>query len=201
MDHEVRLNDGELPIWGPLYSMSRAELVVLEEWLKENVLKGYIRQSSSPFAAPVLFAKKPGGGLPFCIDYRDINSKTMKNRYHLPLIKETLNLLGTARVYTKRNVRRAYNLFRVKEEDEHMLAFRTTYELYEPTVMEFGTTNTPADLQGYINNAIREALDHIASANLDDVLIYSDSDEEHVGHITWIMQRLLDAGLYLKPEK
>jgi hypothetical protein len=98
IDHEVRLKDGETPTWGPLYSMSRAELVVLKEWLEENMSKGFSRQSSSRFAAPVLFAKKPAGGLGFCIDYRDINSKTIKNRYPLPLIKETLNLLGKAQI-------------------------------------------------------------------------------------------------------
>jgi len=201
IDHEVRLKDGETPTWGPLYSMSRAELIILKEWLEENMSKGFIRQSSSPFAAPVLFAKKLGGGLRFCIDYRDINSKTIKNRYPLPLIKETLNLLGNARIYTKLDVRGAYNLLRVREGDEHKLAFRTRYGLYEPTVMQFGTTNAPADFQGYINNAIREVLDDFASAYLDDVLIYSDSEEEHVGHVKWIMQRLLEAGLYLKPEK
>jgi len=125
----------------------------------------------------------------------------MKNRYPLRLIQETLNLLGKARLYTKLNVRGVYNLLRIKQEDEHKLAFRTRYGLYEPTVMRFGTTNAPADFQGYINNAIREALDDFDSAYLDDVLIYSDSEEEHVGHVKWIMQRLLDAGLYLEPEK
>jgi len=201
IDHEVQLKDGETPTWGRLYSMSRTELVVLKEWLEENISKGFIRQSSSPFAAPVLFAKKPGGELRLCIDYRDINSKTIKNRYPLPLIKETLNLLGKARIYTKLDIRGAYYLLRVKEGDEHKLAFRTRYGLYEHTVMQFGTTNAPADFQGYINNAFREALDDFASAYLDDILIYSDSEEEHVGHVKWIMQRLLEAGLYLKPEK
>jgi len=119
IDHEVRLKDGQTPTWGLLYSMSRAELVVLKEWLEENMCKGFIRQLSSPFAALVLFAKKPGGGLRFCIDYRDINSKTIKNRYPLPLIKETLHLLGKARIYTKLDARGAYNLLWVKEEDEH----------------------------------------------------------------------------------
>jgi hypothetical protein len=80
IDHEVRFKDGETPTWGPLYSMSSAELVVWKERLEENMSKGFIRQSSSYFTAPVLFAKKPGGGLRFCIDYRDINSKTIKNR-------------------------------------------------------------------------------------------------------------------------
>jgi len=181
--------------------MSRAELVVLKEWFEENMSKGFICQSSSPFAAPVLFATKPDGGLQFCIDYRDINSKTIKNRYPLPLIKETLNLFKNAWIYTKLDVRGAYNLLRVEERDEHLLAFWTRYGLFEPTVMQFGTTNAPADIQGYINNTIPEALDDFASAYLDDILIYSNSEEEHEGHVKWVMQRLLDAGLYLKPEK
>jgi hypothetical protein len=99
-----------------------------------------------------------------------------------------LNLLGNARIYTKLDVRGAYNLFRVKEGDEHKLAFRARFGLYEPTGMQFGTTNAPADFQGYINNAIGEALDDFASAYLDDVLIYSNSEEEHVSHVKWIMQ-------------
>jgi hypothetical protein len=93
------------------------------------------------------------------------------------------------------------NLLRVRERDEHKLAFRMRYGLYEPTVMLFGTTNSSADLQGYINTVIREALHDFASAYVDDVLIYSEAEEEHVGHVKWIMQPLLDAGLYLKPEK
>jgi len=181
--------------------MSRAELVVFKDCLEENMTKGFIRQSSSPFAAPVQFAKKPRGGLRFCIDYRDINNKTIQNRYPLPLIKETLNHLGKAWICTMLDVRGTYNLLRVKKEDDHKSAFRTRYGLYKPTVMQFVTTNAPTDFQGYINNAIREALDDFASAYLDDVLIYSDSEEEHVSHIKWIMQRLLDAGLYLKPEQ
>jgi len=130
-----------------------------------------------------------------------MNSKTIKNRYPFPLIEETLNLLGKAQIYTKLDARGVYNLIWVKERDEHKVAFRTRYELYEPTVTQFGTTNAPADFHGYIINAIREALDDFASAYLDDELIYSDSEEEHVGHVKWIMQRLLEAGLYLKPEK
>ena len=112
-----------------------------------------------------------------------------------------MNFLAKARIYTKPDVRGAYNLLRVKEGDEHKLAFRTRYRLYEPTVMQFGTTNAAVDFQGYINNTIREALDDFVSAYLDDILIDSDSEEEHVGHVKWIMQRLLEAGLYLKPEK
>jgi predicted GTPase len=86
-------------------------------------------------------------------------------------------------MYSKLDVRRVYNLLRVKEGDEHKLAFWTPYGLYEPTVLQFGTTNAPAEFQDYINNMIREALDDFASAYLDDVLMYTDSEEEHVSHI------------------
>jgi hypothetical protein len=127
--------------------MSRTEWIVLKEWLEENISKGFIQQSSSPLAAPVLFAQRPGGGLRFCIDYRDRRSKTIKNRYPLPLINVTFNLIGKARIYKKLDVRGAYNLLRVKEGDEHKLAFWTRYGLYEPTVMQFGTTNAPGDFQ------------------------------------------------------
>jgi len=174
--------------------MSRAKLVALKEWLEENMSKGFIRQLSSPFVAPVLFAMKPDGGLQFYIDYRDINSKTIKNWYPLPLIRETLNLLRQARVHTKLDVHGAYNMLQVKEGDENKLAFRTRYGLFEPMVMQFGTTNAPADFQGYINNTIREALDDFALAYLDDILIYSDSEKEHVEHVKWVMKRPLEAG-------
>jgi len=99
------------------------------------------------------------------------------------------------------DVQGAYNLSRAKEGEELELAFRTRYGLFEPMIMQFGTTNAPADFQRYVNKTIREALDEFASAYLDDILIYSNLEEEHEGHVKWIMQRLLDAGLYLKPEK
>ena len=181
--------------------MSREELVVMKEWLEDNMTKGFIRQSSSPYAAPCLFAKKPDGGLRFCIDYRDINSKTVKNMYPLPLIQETLDLLLGAWIYTTLDVWGAYNLVRIMEGDKHKLAFCTRYGLFEPLVMQFGTMNAAADFQGYINNTIREALDRFASAYLDDLLIYSNPVEEHEEHVKWIMEQLLEAGLYLKPEK
>jgi len=127
IDHEGCLKNGEPPTLGLLHSMSRAKLDILKEGLKENMSTGFIRQSSSPFAAPVLFAKKPDGGLRFCIDYEETNSKKLKNWYPLWLIKETLNLLGEAGIYTTVDVGGAYNLLRVKEGDKHKLAFRTRY--------------------------------------------------------------------------
>ena len=163
--------------------------------------KGLICQSSSPVAARALFARTPDGGLRFGIQYRYINSKAMKNWYPFPLIRETLNIHQGATIYTKLDVRGAYNLLRVKEGDEHELAIRTTYGLFEPTVMQFGIMNAAADFQGDLNNTIREVLDDFTSAYLDDILIYSNLEEEHVEHVKWVMQHLLVASLYLKPEK
>jgi len=201
IDHEVRLKEGKTPSWGPLYKMSREELVVMKELLEDNTTKGFIQQSSSRYAAPCMFAKEPDGGLRFCIDYRDINSKTIKNRYPIPLIQETVDLLTGAMIYTTLDVREVYNLVRVKEGDKHKLSFSIRYGLFEPLVMQFGTTNPPADFEGYINDTIQEALDCFTSAYLDDILIYSNSIEEHDEHVKWVIERLLKAGLYLKPEK
>jgi len=165
------------------------------------MLKGFIHQSSSPLVAPVVFAKKSDEGLWFCIDYRDINSQMITNRYCLPLIPEMLNLRREAKTCPKLDIRGACYLLRGMDQDEHKLPFRTRYGLFEPTVILFGTTNAHADFPGYINNTIREAFDGFASTDVNDILIYSTSEGEHEEHDLWVMQRLLDTGLYLKPEE
>ena len=100
-DHRILLKPGSEPPWGPLYGMSREELLVLKKYIHENLEKGFIRPSSSPASSPVLFVKKPGGGLRFCVDYRALNGLTIKNRYPIPQINETLTLLGKAKYFTK----------------------------------------------------------------------------------------------------
>jgi len=180
--------------------MSKEELVVMKEWLEDNMTKGFRCQSSSPYVAPCLFAKKPDGGLRLCIDHWNINSKTVEHRYTLPLMRETLNLLEESQMHTKLDLRGAYNQVWVKEGEENKLAFRTRYGLFKPLVMQFGTTNAPAAFQGYINNTIRESLDNFASAYLDDILIYSNSVKEHEQHVQRVMECLLISGLYLNAE-
>jgi len=171
IDHEVWLKEDETPTWGPLYSMWRAELVVFKEWLDGNMFKGLIWKSSAVFVGPGIFAKLLGGGLQFCIDYRDTKWKTVKNWYPLPLIQEMVNHSWPVWVYTELDVCRPYNLLQIKEGDQHKLAFWTRYGLFEPTVMQFGTTNAPADVQGYIKNIIWKALDDFVSAYFDDIFI------------------------------
>ena len=133
IDHGIHLEkvDGKEPKvpWGPLYNMSRDELLVLRKTLTEYLDKGFIRVSNSPASAPVLFVRKPGGGLRFCVDYRGLNRITRKDRYPLPLIYETLQSIGRAKWFTKLDVIAAFHKIRIQEGHEWMTAFRTRYGL------------------------------------------------------------------------
>jgi hypothetical protein len=208
IDHKIELEekdeDGKKiePPWGPLYNMSREELLVLRKTLTEHLGKGFIRVSNSPAAAPVLFVKKPGGGLRFCCDYRALNKVTKKDRYPLPLIHETLERIGKARWFTKLDVIAAFHKIRIAEGDEWLTAFRTRYGLYEWLVTPFGLANAPSTFQRYINWTLRDFLDEFVSAYIDDILIYSSGSlEEHRKQVKQVLQRLRDAGLQLDIDK
>lgn len=200
-DHEIKLQPGTTPPHGPLYSMSEDELLVLRKFLKENLEKGFIRASTSPAASPVLFARKPGGGLRFCVDYRGLNAITIKNRYPLPLIQETLSRLSKARFFTKLDVVSAFNRIRVKEGQEWMTAFNTRYGLFESLVMPFGLSNAPATFQARINEVLRPFLDRFCTAYIDDILIYSDDLQSHRTHVKSVLEVLEKAGLQLDVKK
>ncbi|KJZ69408.1 hypothetical protein HIM_11204 [Hirsutella minnesotensis 3608] len=200
-DHEIQLQPGTTPPHGPLYGMSEDELVVLRKFLQENLDKGFIRASTSPAASPVLFAKKPGGGLRFCVDYRGLNAITIKNRYPLPLIQETLSQLSQARYFTKLDVVAAFNRIRIKEGQEWMTAFNTRYGLFESLVMPFGLSNAPATFQARINEVLRPFLDRFCTAYIDDILIYSNDLASHRLHVKSVLQALEAAGLQLDVRK
>lgn len=168
-DHKIDLKPGTTPPHGPLYNMSVEELQVLRKYLNEQLEKGFIRASKSPAAAPVLFAKKPGGGLRFCVDYRGLNAITIKNRYSLPLLQETLAKLSNAKYYTKLDIIAAFNHIRISEGQEWMTAFNTRYGLFETLVMPFGLSNAPATFQARINEILRPYLDVFCTAYIDDI--------------------------------
>jgi hypothetical protein len=181
--------------------LSRTELEALRKWLEENLSKGFIRVSSSPAGAPILFVKKGDGSLRLCVDYRGLNEGTIKNRYPLPLLHETLLRLQKAKYFTKLDIHGAYNLVRMAEGEEWKTAFRTRYGLFESLVMPFGLTNAPASFQHFINDVLRPYLDVFVTAYLDDILIYSDNLEEHRKHVLKVLEALSEVGLHLKPEK
>lgn len=206
-DHKIELlkdekgEEKEAP-WGPLYPMSREQLLVLRKTLTEQLEKGFIRVSNSPAAAPVLFVQKPGGGLRFCVDYRAINEITRKDRYPLPLVKETLHQVGRAKYFTKLDVIAAFNKIRMSVGEEWKTAFRTRYGLFESLVMPFGLTNAPSTFQRYVNHVLREHLDEFASAYVDDILVYTNGSlQDHQEHVKLILGKLQKAGLFVDIEK
>ncbi|KAK9652865.1 hypothetical protein HCH54_010281 [Aspergillus fumigatus] len=200
-DHDIKLLEGKTLPFGPLYAMSREELKVLKEWIEENLRKGFIRPSSSPAASPILFVKKPGGGIRICVDYRALNAITVKDRYPLPLTKETLNNLKGMKYFTKIDIISAFNNIRIKEGQEYLTAFRTRLGLFESLVMPFGLTGAPATFQRFINDTLRDYLDVFCTAYLDDILIYSKTRTEHINHVRSVLQKLREAGLYAKIQK
>jgi transposase InsO family protein len=207
IDHKIDLreqSDGSLPSlpWGPLYSMSKGELLVLRKTLDDLSEKGYIRASTSEAAAPVLFARKPGGGLRFCCDYRALNAITKHDRYPLPLIPETLRNLTEAKWLTKVDVVSAFHQIRMAKGEEHKTAFRTRFGSYEWLVCPFGLSGAPATFQRFINTLLRVHLDDFASAYMDDVIIYSNgSRADHFRKVRTVLRKLWDGGLYLDPGK
>jgi hypothetical protein len=181
--------------------MSRDELRVLKKYLEDNLTKGFIRASSSPVSSPVLFVRKPGGGLRLCVDYRRLNAITVKNRYPIPLIQETLMQLSRAKYYTKLDIIAAFNRLRIAEGDEYLTAFKTRFGLFEYLVMPFGLANAPSTFQHYVNDVLRPFLDISCTAYLDDILVYSKTLKEHKEHVRSVLQALQEAGLQLDVDK
>jgi hypothetical protein len=200
-DHKIPLQPDTAPPYGPIYSLSPEELKTLRQYIDDNLRKGFIRNSQSPCAAPILFVKKPDGSLRLCVDYRGLNKITVKNRYPLPLINELFDRLRNAKYFTKLDMRDGYYRLRMAEGEEWKTAFRTRYGLYEYTVMPFGLCNAPGTFQYYVNDVFRDYLDDFMSAYLDDLLIYSKDLKEHKKHVRQVLQRLEENQLYLKGSK
>ena len=163
--------------------------------------KGYIRPSTSPWGAPVLFAKKKDKTLQLCIDCRQLNRVTIKNRYPLPRIDELFDQLRVARVYSKIDLRTSYHQLRVREAGIPKTAFRTWYGHFEFTVMRFRLTNAPTAFMGLMNRVFQPYLDQFVVVFVDDILIYSQSEVEHEDHLRIVLQLLRDHQLYAKFSK
>ncbi|KAH0608011.1 uncharacterized protein H6S33_002063 [Morchella sextelata] len=200
-DHAIDLEPGKQPPWGPVYSLSEAELKVLREYLDKMLRLGKIRPSKSPAGAPILFVKKKDGSLRLCVDYRGLNRVSIKNRYPLPLMDELRDRVAGAVIFSKIDLKEGYNLIRIKDGDEWKTAFRTRYGHFEYLVMPFGLANAPATFQNMMNDALREFLDQGVVVYLDDILIYSKSREEHRELVGKVLSRLQEYNLVANPKK
>ncbi|KAL0180316.1 hypothetical protein M9458_025758, partial [Cirrhinus mrigala] len=200
-DCAIDLLPGTTPPRGRLYSLSGPEYEAMQEYISEALSAGLIRPSSSPAGAGFFFVGKRDGGLRPCIDYRGLNQITIKNRYPLPLISSAFELLQGAVIFTKLDLRNAYHLVRIREGDEWKTAFNTPCGHYEYLVMPFGLTNAPAVFQNLVNDVLGDMLSRFVFVYLDDILIFSKSEAEHVQHVRAVLQRLLQNQLFVKAEK
>lgn len=200
-DCSIDLLPNAMPPKSRVYPLSRTESQPTEDNIEEALSSGFIRPSTSPAAAGFFFVEKKDGGLRPCIDYRGLNNVTVKFCYPLPLVPSALEQLREARIYTKLDLRSAYNLIRIKEGDEWKTAFLTTRGHYEYQVMPYGLANKPAVFQSFINEIFRDLLNQYVIAYIDDILIYSRSEAEHINHVKTVLTRLLKNHLYVKADK
>nr|GEY89877.1 putative reverse transcriptase domain, ribonuclease H-like domain, aspartic peptidase domain protein [Tanacetum cinerariifolium] len=180
--------------------LAPSKMKELAEQLQELTDKGFIRPSSSPWGAPVLFVKKKDGYFRMCIDYRELNKLTVKNRYPLPRINDLFDQLQGSSIYSKIYLRSRYHQLRVREKDIAKTAFRTRYGHYEFQVMPFSLTNAPAVFIDLMNRVCKPYLDKLIIF-IDDILIYSKSKKEHEGHLRQILNLLKKEELYVKFSK
>ncbi|KAL0551689.1 hypothetical protein IC582_010778 [Cucumis melo] len=201
VEFAIELEPGTVPISRAPYRMAPAELKELKVQLQELLDKGFIRPSVSPWGAPVLFVKKKDGSMRLCIDYRELNKVTVKNRYPLPRIDDLFDQLQGATVFSKIDLRSGYHQLRIKDEDVPKTAFRSRYGHYEFIVMSFGLTNAPAVFMDLMNRVFREFLDTFVIVFIDDILIYSKTEAEHEEYLRMVLQKLRDNKLYAKFSK
>nr|ABD28305.1 RNA-directed DNA polymerase (Reverse transcriptase) [Medicago truncatula] len=191
----------DLPVSMAPYRMSASELSELKKQLEDLLEKKFVRPSVSPWGAPVLLVKKKDGSMRLCIDYRQLNKVTIKNRYPLPRIDDLMDQLVGARVFSKIDLRSGYHQIKVKDEDMQKTAFRTRYGHYEYKVMPFGVTNAPGVFMEYMNRIFHAFLDRFVVVFIDDILIYSKTEEEHAEHLKIVLQVLKEKKLYAKLSK
>ncbi|GJV75725.1 putative reverse transcriptase domain-containing protein [Tanacetum coccineum] len=195
---------GAAPVARALYRLATAKMQELSTQLQELSNRGFIRTSSSSWGAPVLFVKKKDGSFRMCIDYRELNKLTVKNRYPLPRIDDLFDQLQGSRVYSKIDLRSGYHQLRVREEDISKTTFRTHYGHYEFQVMPFGLTNALAVFMDLMNQVCKPYLDRFVIVFIDDILIYSKSRKEHEGHLKLILKLLKEEefkGIHVDPAK
>jgi len=185
-----------------VYPLSRNEREEVQQFIQDHLRKGYIRPSKSPQTSPVFFVGKKDGRKRMVMDYRRLNKQTIKNNYPLPLITDLVDSIGNKKLFTKMDLWWGYNNVWIKEGDKWKVAFTTYVGSFEPVVMFFGMTNSPATFQGMMNEIMRDLINEgKVTVFVDDVLVGTDSEEGHNEIVAEVLKRLEENNLYVKPEK
>ncbi|GJY80603.1 putative reverse transcriptase domain-containing protein [Tanacetum coccineum] len=201
VEFQIDLIPGATPVAREPYRLAPSEIKELSDQLNELSDKGFIRPSSLPWGAPILFVKKKDGSFLMCIDYQELNKLIVKNRYPLLRIDDLFDQLQGSSVYSKIDLRSGYHQIRVREEDILKMAFRTRYGHYKFQLMPFGLTNAPAVFMDLINRVCKPYLDKFVIVFTDDILIYSRNKKEHEEHLKAILKLLKKEELYAKFSK
>jgi hypothetical protein len=187
VEFAIELIPGTAPISKRAYQVSEPELVELKKQIDELSEKGYIRPSTSPWTTPVLFVEKKDGTKRMCIDYRALNEVTIKNKYPLPRIEDLFDQLRGVSVFSKIDLRLGYHQLRIRPSDILKTTFITKYGLYEFTVMSFGLTNAPTYFMYLMNSVFMDYLNKFVVVFIDDILIYSQNEQEHEEHLRKVL--------------
>ena len=198
VEFKIELIPGTAPISRRSYRMLPNELAELKVQLQELLDKGRIRPSSSPWGCPAIFVKKKDQTLRMCVDYHPLNAVTIKNKYPLPRIDILFDQLSRAKVFSKIDLRSGYHQIKIRPEDVPKTAFSTRYGLYEYLVMSFGLTNAPAHFMYLMNSVFMPELDMFVVVFIDDILVYSETPEDHEQHLRIVLSRLREHKLYTK---
>jgi hypothetical protein len=201
IDFFINLMPRAAPVSKAPYRMSTPEMKELQLQLEELLKKGYIRPSVSPWGAPVLFVKKKDGTLRLCIDFRQLNKVTVKNKYPLLRIDDLFDQLKGVKIFSKKDLILGYHKIRIKDEYISKTAFKTRYGHYEFTVVSFGLSKAPVVFMCLMNGVFRDYLDKFVIVFMDEILVYSKSKEEHEQHLRMVLQVLREHQLYAKLSK
>jgi hypothetical protein len=180
---------------------ARANLAIIEKKVNEMLKFHIIRPSSSPYSSPVHLTDKKDGTKRFCIDFRNLNTETIKDKYPIPIVDETKDYLLGARYFSTLDLISGYWQIEIEEADKHKTAFTTSQGHYEFNRMPFGLTNAPATFQRLMNNLLQPVIHKFALVYLDDVIIYSKTIDEHIKHIQCVLNLLREGGLKIKLSK
>jgi hypothetical protein len=197
----IELLPGTPPISKRSYRIPINELVELKKQITKLQAKGFIRPSSSPWGAPVLFVEKKDGTQQMCIDYRSFNEITIKNKCPLPRIVDLFDQMKGAGVFSKIDLISEYHQLKIQESDIPKTAFHTWYRLYEYIMMSFGLTNAPTYFMYLRNKVFMEYLDKFVVVFIDDILVFSKMEEEHLKHLRLVLEKLKSNLLYAKFSK
>lgn len=201
LDHAITLDATAQPINSRPYRYSPLQRDEIERQVAEMIKAGLVTPSMSPFASPVLLVKNKDGSWRFCVDYRKLNTLTIKNKFPLPSVDELLDELAGTKFFSKLDLRAGYHQIRMRPEDEHKKAFKTHHGHFHFRVMPFGLSNAPATFQCVMNAIFAPFLRKFVIVFLDDILIYSPSWTTHLEHLRLVLEKLREAQLFAKVSK